>query len=44
MANFLADYLIPFAWIVGGVLLTVICLMLGMAYLTLFERKVLAAA
>ncbi|MDB5361799.1 MAG: NADH-quinone oxidoreductase subunit NuoH [Rhodospirillales bacterium] len=42
MANFLTDYLIPFAWILGGIILTVACLMGGMAYLTLFERKVLA--
>jgi len=42
MDSFLTDYIIPFAWILGGIILTVACLMGGMAYLTLFERKVLA--
>jgi len=42
MANFLTDYVNPFFWILGGIILTVACLMGGMAYLTLFERKVLA--
>ena len=44
MDSFLTDYIIPFAWILGGIILTVACLMGGMAYLTLFERKVLAKA
>jgi len=43
MAEFLNDYLIPFAWIVGKILLFVIPVALTMAFLTLAERKVIGA-
>ena len=41
MAEFLDSYVIPTAWIVGGIILIVAPLLLGMAYLTLAERKVI---
>ena len=41
MAEFIQNYLLPVAWIVGGVLAITIPLLLGVAYLTLAERKVI---
>ncbi len=41
MADFLDIYVVPTAWIVGGILLIVVPLLVGMAYLTLAERKVI---
>ena len=41
MAEFINTYLIPVAWIVGGILAIVVPLLLGVAYLTLAERKVI---
>lgn len=39
----LAEYIIPALWIVGKILLLVVPLILCMAYLTMAERKVIAA-
>ena len=44
MAEFLTDYGWPFLWILGGILVLVVILLLSMAMLTYFERKVLALA
>jgi NADH-quinone oxidoreductase subunit H len=44
MADFLTDTLLPFLWILGGIIILVVVLMVAMAYLTYWERKVLAAA
>ena len=41
MAEFINMYMIPVAWIVGGILAIVVPLLLGVAYLTLAERKVI---
>ena len=41
MADFINIYVIPVAWIVGGILAIVVPLLLGVAYLTLAERKVI---
>jgi NADH-quinone oxidoreductase subunit H len=41
MAEFLDTYVIPTAWIVGGVILIVAPVLLSVAYLTLAERKVI---
>jgi NADH-quinone oxidoreductase subunit H len=41
MDDFLTTYVIPVAWIVGGILVIVVPLLIGMAYLTLAERKVI---
>jgi NADH-quinone oxidoreductase subunit H len=41
MAEFLDTYVIPTAWIVGGVILIVVPILLSVAYLTLAERKVI---
>jgi NADH-quinone oxidoreductase subunit H len=41
MADFLNIYLLPAAWIVGGVILIVVPVLLSVAYLTLAERKVI---
>ncbi|MGE4218924.1 MAG: NADH-quinone oxidoreductase subunit NuoH [Alphaproteobacteria bacterium] len=41
MDSFLQTYVIPTAWIVGGILAIVVPLLLGVAYLTLAERKVI---
>ncbi|MDA0655509.1 MAG: NADH-quinone oxidoreductase subunit NuoH [Proteobacteria bacterium] len=41
MADLLNTYVIPLAWIVGGILAIVVPLLLGVAYLTLAERKVI---
>lgn len=43
MAEFWTDYLFPFVWIVGKILLFVIPVALTMAFLTLAERKVIGA-
>jgi NADH-quinone oxidoreductase subunit H len=43
MAEFLNDYLIPFAWIAGKILLFVIPVALTMAFLTLAERRIIGA-
>jgi NADH-quinone oxidoreductase subunit H len=41
MADFINTYVVPTAWIVGGIVLIMVPLLLGMAYLTLAERKVI---
>jgi NADH-quinone oxidoreductase subunit H len=41
MAEFLDTYVIPTAWIVGGIILIVAPVLLSVAYLTLAERKVI---
>ena len=41
MADFLNIYVLPAAWIVGGVILIVVPILLSVAYLTLAERKVI---
>jgi NADH-quinone oxidoreductase subunit H len=41
MDDFLTIYVWPTAWIIGGILLVVVPLLVGMAYLTLAERKVI---
>lgn len=41
MAEFFDFYVIPTAWIVGGILLIVVPVLLSVAYLTLAERKVI---
>jgi len=41
MDDFLTTYVWPTAWIIGGILLIVVPLLVGMAYLTLAERKVI---
>jgi NADH-quinone oxidoreductase subunit H len=41
MAEFLDTYVIPTAWIVGGIILIVVPILLSVAYLTLAERKVI---
>lgn len=43
MEMLLADYIVPALWIVGKILLLVVPLILCMAYLTMAERKVIAA-
>ncbi len=43
MAEFWTDYLAPFLWIVGKILLFVVPLLLSMAYLTYAERKIIGA-
>lgn len=43
MDEFLNIYLIPGAWIIGKILLIIVPLLLVVAYLTLAERKVIAA-
>jgi len=44
MGNFLTTYGLPTALLVGEILLVIVPLLLAVAYLTLAERKVLAAA
>jgi NADH-quinone oxidoreductase subunit H len=44
MAEFWTGYLWPFIWILMGIIVTVVVVLIGMSYLTWFERKVLAAA
>ena len=41
MAEFLDSYVIPTAWILGGIIVIVVPLLIAMAYLTLAERKVI---
>ncbi|MEM9684711.1 MAG: NADH-quinone oxidoreductase subunit H, partial [Pseudomonadota bacterium] len=41
MAEFLNSYVIPTAWILGGIIVIVVPLLISMAYLTLAERKVI---
>jgi len=41
MAEFLQLYVAPVAWIIGGILAITVPLLLGVAYLTLAERKVI---
>jgi NADH-quinone oxidoreductase subunit H len=41
MAEFLTTYVVPAAWIVGGIILIVVPVLLSVAYLTLAERKVI---
>ena len=41
MAEFLQDYVIPTAWILGGIIVIIIPVLLSVAYLTLAERKVI---
>jgi NADH-quinone oxidoreductase subunit H len=41
MADFLDIYVVPAAWIVGGIILIVVPVLLSVAYLTLAERKVI---
>jgi NADH-quinone oxidoreductase subunit H len=43
MVDFIVTYIFPFAWIVAKILLIILPLLIGMAYLTYAERKVLAA-
>tara|TARA_R110000868_G_scaffold83726_6_gene236471 strand:- start:1364 stop:2374 length:1011 start_codon:yes stop_codon:yes gene_type:complete len=43
MAEFTNDYLIPFAWILGKILLFAVPVMLTMAYLTYAERRIIGA-
>src|SRR5437868_5048809 len=43
MQELIQDYMIPGLWIAGKILLLVVPLILCMAYLTLVERKVIAA-
>jgi len=43
MAELLNDYVIPLAWIVGKILLFVVVVLVGMAYLTWAERRVIGA-
>ena len=38
---FVQDYVLPTAWIVGGILAIVVPVLLSVAYLTLAERKVI---
>ncbi|MBX7200035.1 MAG: NADH-quinone oxidoreductase subunit NuoH [Rhodospirillaceae bacterium] len=42
-AEFLDGYLIPFAWIAGKILLFAVPIMIGMAFLTLAERRIIGA-
>jgi NADH-quinone oxidoreductase subunit H len=41
MDSLLETYLIPLAWIIGGILAIIVPLLLGVAYTTLAERKVI---
>ncbi len=43
MEELIQNYIIPALWIVGKILLVIVPLILAMAYLTLAERKVIAA-
>ncbi|MBD25758.1 MAG: NADH-quinone oxidoreductase subunit NuoH [Candidatus Marinimicrobia bacterium] len=43
MTEFLNGYLIPFAWILGKILLFAVPVMLTMAYLTYAERRIIGA-
>ncbi len=43
MAELWTDYLVPLLWIVAQVLIIVVPLLVAVAYLTWFERKVMAA-
>jgi NADH-quinone oxidoreductase subunit H len=43
MAEFVTGYIVPLAWIVGKILLFVVVVLLGMAYLTWAERRILSA-
>ncbi|MBN07372.1 MAG: NADH-quinone oxidoreductase subunit H, partial [Rhodospirillaceae bacterium] len=43
MAEFWATYLWPMAWIVVKIMMIVVPLLIGVAYLTYVERKVIAA-
>ena len=43
MAEFINDYIIPLAWIVGKILLFIVPVMIGMAYLTYAERRIIGA-
>jgi len=43
MADFIDVYLIPFLWILGGVLAIVLPLLLAVAYVIYFDRKIWAA-
>ena len=43
MADFIDVYLIPFLWILGGVLAIVVPLLLAVAYVIYFDRKIWAA-
>lgn len=44
MTDFFSDFAYPFLWILLGIVVLVAFLMAAMAYLTYFERKVIAAA
>ena len=43
MAEFVDGYLIPFAWILGKILLFVVPLLIAMAYVTYAERRIIGA-
>lgn len=43
METFIQDYIIPALWIIGKILLVIVPLIFAMAYLTLAERKIIAA-
>ena len=43
MYEFWQDYLFPFIWIIGQILMVVVPLLIGVAYLTYAERKVIGA-
>ncbi|TAL04852.1 MAG: NADH-quinone oxidoreductase subunit NuoH [Rhodospirillaceae bacterium] len=43
MAEFLTGYLYPLLWIVGKILLFVVVVLVGMAYLTYAERRIIGA-
>ena len=43
MAEFVDVYLLPGLWIVGKILLFVVPLLIGMAYLTYAERRIIGA-
>lgn len=43
MAEFVDGYLIPFAWILGKILMFVVVVLVSMAYLTYAERRIIGA-
>jgi NADH-quinone oxidoreductase subunit H len=43
MVEFVHGYLLPFLWILGKILMFVVVVLLGMAYLTYAERKIIGA-
>ncbi|MBL8644177.1 MAG: NADH-quinone oxidoreductase subunit NuoH [Rhodospirillaceae bacterium] len=43
MAEFVSGYLIPFAWILGKILLFVVPLLVAVAYVTYAERRIIGA-